>query len=63
MGIGKNKGYNEICQEAVERRHIARANYIRSGNQDAKEFLIERKHWKTITKRKKEVHKWDFGGR
>jgi hypothetical protein len=50
----KNKWYNEECREAVEKRRIARSDFIRSGNQDAKGmFLNEKKNCERILQREK----------
>jgi len=48
----KKKWYNEICREAIEKRLIARTDFIRTGNQTEKNiFLNERKICNRITQR------------
>ncbi|CAI6356905.1 unnamed protein product [Macrosiphum euphorbiae] len=50
----KKKWYNKLCREAMEKRRVARADFIKSGNQGAKDiFLIERKSCKRMLQREK----------
>lgn len=50
----KKKWYNEICRKVIEKRRIARSDFIRIGSQTEKNiFLNERKNCKRIIQREK----------